>query len=199
MAGFGFDAELDFDVSLGINAGANAGTGNTAEKTLGSRKDPYTAFNFLVEIEGIVTGGFNDVSGIDVNTEYDSIREGGVNDHVHKLPKWTTQSDLVLKKGLTDIDSLWNWHADVVAGNIVRKNGSIYLIDRQSGAPAVWWDFIDAYPVKWVGPSLNASTGTVAFETLTLVHNGLTKPKANAGQASAGISASFEFSASLGF
>lgn len=154
---------------LGINAALTI-----AGRAVGARLDPYGAFNFLVEIEGIIAGGFSELSGLDITTEFESIREGGVNDYVHKLPKWTTQSELVLKKGQTDLDLLWNWYADVVAGKVERKNGSIYLLDAQ-GIPAMWWDFSQAFPVKWSGPTLSAASGLVAFETLTLAHHGLTK------------------------
>ena len=156
--------------TIGLNVGVAL-----AGKALGVRLDPYSAFNFLVEIEGIIAGGFTEVSGLVISTEVDTVREGGVNDHVHKLPKWTTQTDLTLKKGQTDIDLLWNWYADVIAGKVERKNGSIYLLDPQ-GLPAMWWDFVEAYPVKWSGPTLNAGSSTVAFEALTLTHHGLTKP-----------------------
>lgn len=143
-------------------------------RAVGARLDPYGAYSFLVEIEGIIAGGFSELSGLDVTTDVDTIREGGINDHVIRLPKGSTQSDLVLKKGQTDLDLLWNWHADVVAGKVRRKNGSIYLLDSQ-GIPAMWWDFTRAFPVKWSGPTLNATTGLVAFETLTLAHDGLTR------------------------
>ena len=63
---------------------------------------------------------------------------------------------------------------DVVAGKIQRKNGSIYLLDAQ-GIPAMWWDFSQAFPTRWLGPTFNASAGQVAFETLTLAHHGLSK------------------------
>jgi phage tail-like protein len=138
----------------------------------GARRDPYGAYNFLVEIEGLIAGGFSELSGLEVTTEVDTVREGGVNDHVHKLPRSSTQSDLVLKKGQTDVDLLWKWHEDVVAGKVRRKNGSIYLVDAQ-GALAMWWDFTQAFPVKWSGPALDAASGQVAFETLTLAHHGL--------------------------
>lgn len=160
--------------SIGVNVGIAL-----AGKALGVRLDPYGAFNFLVEIEGIIVGGFSEVSGLDISTDVDRFREGGVNDREHILPKWTKQTDLVLKKGQTDLDLLWNWYADVIAGKIQRKNGSIYLLDAQ-GLPAMWWDFVDAYPIKWSGPTFNASGSTVAFESLTLAHHGLTKPAASA-------------------
>jgi hypothetical protein len=34
----------------------------------GARRDPYTAFNFMVEIEGLVAGGFSEVGGLQVDT-----------------------------------------------------------------------------------------------------------------------------------
>jgi phage tail-like protein len=156
--------------SLGLNAGMAF-----AQRALGVRFDPYAAFNFLVEIEGILAGGFTEVSGLDITTDVERFREGGMNDREHVLPKWTKQSDLILKKGQTDIDLLWNWYADVVDGIVKRKNGTIYLLDAQ-GIPAMWWDFIEAYPIKWTGPTLNAASNTVAFESLTVVHHGLSKP-----------------------
>jgi phage tail-like protein len=82
---------------------------------------------------------------------------------------------LILKHGLTDIETLWKWHQDVAQGLIKRKNGTIYLLDNRQ-LPAMWWDFIEAYPVKWAGPELRANSNTVAFETVELVHRGISKP-----------------------
>lgn len=138
---------------------------------VGNRRDPYSAFNFLVEIEGIIEGGFTEVSGLSIQTEYDSVREGGVNDFEHKLPKGTKYSDITLKRGLTDW-KLYDWYRDVIGGRIERKSGTIYLRDN-SGNQVMEWYFLEAYPVKWEGPSFNASSNAVASETLVLAHHGL--------------------------
>ncbi len=139
------------------------------------RLDPYSTYNFLVEIEGIIAGGFSQVSGLTVETGVEPHNEGGVNDLVYKLPKGTSYSDIELQKGITDIDILWYWHQEIVQGNIIRKNGTITLLDH-SGNPVKWWDFYDAYPIKWQGPSLNASSGnTIAIETVTLTHHGFSQ------------------------
>lgn len=164
--------------------GANAAL-ILAARALGIRNDPYLGANFLVEIEGLVVGGFQEVTGLSVETETQDYREGGVNEYVHKLAGPTRYpSNLVLKKGLTDIGSLWSWHQDVVAGTIERKNGSIYLLDRM-GLPAMWWNFTEAYPVKWSGPDLRAEQGSVAVETLELVHRGISKPALSAALSAA--------------
>ena len=157
--------------TLGINAAFSLGT-----NLLGIRNDPYIAFNFLVEIEGLLVGGFTEVTGLQIETEVKEYREGGLNEYVHKLAGPTRYpSNLVLKHGLTDIETLWSWHQDVTLGMIERKNGTIYLLDRQ-GIPAMWWDFMEAYPVKWTGPELRADSNTVAVEAIELVHKGISKP-----------------------
>lgn len=143
------------------------------------RDDPYMAFNFVVEIEGLLVGGFSEVSGLESEIAVEDYQEGGLNNYVHKLPGPAKYPNLVLIHGLTDIDSLWNWYHEVSRGIIQRKNGTIMLLNRRR-APAMWWNFRQAYPVKWVGPKFNASSATeVAVEQVELVHQGLSKPAAS--------------------
>lgn len=145
-------------------------------RALGIRNDPYLSVNFLVEIEGLVVGGFQEVTGLQVETEVEDYREGGMNEYVHRLAGPTKYpQNLVLKKGLTDVEALWKWHQRVVRGTIKRRNGSIYLLDR-AGLPAMWWNFTGAYPVKWAGPDFRAEQGAVAVEQVELVHQGISKP-----------------------
>ncbi|PHP45458.1 hypothetical protein B6V01_004070, partial [Methanosarcinales archaeon ex4572_44] len=80
---------------------------------IAERNDPYQSFRFLVEIHGLIVGGFSEVSGLQAETETEEIREGGVNDHVHKLPKITKYPNITLKRGITDSDILWRWHRDM--------------------------------------------------------------------------------------
>ena len=159
-----------FDVSAALTAVAGV---------LGARNDPYLGFNYFVEIDGLIVGGFTEVTGLQIETEVQEYREGGLNDYVHKLPGATRYpSNLVLKRGLTDAETFWSWHQDVVQGKVERKNGSIFLLDSQR-VPATWWNFANAYPVKWSGPELRAGSNAVAVETVELVHQGITKPTAS--------------------
>ncbi len=138
----------------------------------GNRVDPYLSYNFLVELEGLVVGGFNDVSGLQSEIEVNDYREGGMNDYIHRLAGPARYpSNLVLKHGLTDDTSLWLWHRDVRRGIIIRRNVTILLLDP-SGLPVNSWTLEKAYPVRWVGPELRADSSTVAIETLELVHCG---------------------------
>ncbi len=164
----------------------------------GLRLDPYQAFNFLVEIEGILAGGFSECSGLNVETEVQEYREGGLNGYVHAFAGPTKYTPLVLKHGLTQIDGLWGWHQDVVQGTIERKSGTIYLLD-QKHIPVMWWDFREAFPVRWTGPAFNAQSSAVATESVELRHRGLSRPSlaniaAGIGAAISGsIDVSFEF------
>ena len=109
--------------------GASAGIA-LAKRATGVRLDPYLGYNFLVEIEGIMAGGFTDVSGLSIQTEVERKTFGGENDREYTFIKGTKYTDLTLKHGLTDLDLLWNWYDNVTKGKIERKNGSIYLLDH---------------------------------------------------------------------
>ena len=68
--------------SLGLNAAFSLVT-----NLLGVRTDPYQVCNFLVEIEGILAGGFSECSGLQVETEVFDYREGGLNEYVHRFTR----------------------------------------------------------------------------------------------------------------
>ena len=139
------------------------------------RVDPYLAINFLVEIEGLVVGGFSKVDGLESTIETQDYIEGGRNEYVHKLLKHTTYAPLVLARGLTDNDTLWAWHDRVRRGEIKRKNGTIMLLDTER-KPVMWWHFAEALPTKWVGPAFDAASDSqVAIERVELVHRGITR------------------------
>jgi phage tail-like protein len=152
------------------------------QSVTGIRLDPYLSCNFVIEIEGLLVGGFAECSGLQVESETFEYREGGVNDYVHRFVGPTKHPPLMLKRGVSLIDGLWGWHQDVVAGNITRRNGTIYLLDRQKLAngnvvPVRWWNFLTGVPVKWTGPDLQATASAVAFETVEIAHRGLIRPR----------------------
>ena len=133
----------------------------------GTRVDPYKSFRFLVEVDGIIQAGFSDCSGFGSEVESIDYREGGEAATVRKLPGKVTYSDISLKWGITDSRELYDWHLDAVHGNIQRKNGSIILLD-DFGEEKVRWNFFDAWPTKWEGPSFEAKGSDVAIDSLTV-------------------------------
>ena len=137
--------------------------------------DPFHAFNFFVEIEGLLVAGFSECSGLQVETEVQEYAEGGLNDYTHHFRGRTKYSPLVLKRGLTINNQLWRWHQQVIQGTFERKNGTIYLMN-QMHVPVIWWNFKKAFPSKWTGPELRATSTEVAIESVELIHQGLSSP-----------------------
>lgn len=168
--------------SVGGNAAFAA-----AGRLLGVRLDPYQSFNFFVEIEGILAGGFSECAGLQVETEVKDYAEGGLNDYTHQFRGRTKYPPLVLTHGITLVDGLWRWHQEVLEGRGERQNGTVYLLDRK-GVPVLWWNFKGALPTKWSGPDLKANSNEVAVERVELVHQGLSRPAAAGALAGFGAS-----------
>ena len=137
-----------------------------------SRKDPFTAFRFLVSLSGLAVGGFSDCTGLALETETEDYPEGGRNDAMRKLIVRTKQANLVLKRGIVD-RLLWDWYYDLTQGQIVTRHGTVTIKSPDGGSAVAEWEFSDAFPVKWTGPELNATQSAVAVETLELAHSGL--------------------------
>ena len=134
---------------------------------MAGRVDPYKGFRFLVEIDGIQQAAFTECSGLGSQIEVVEYRDGSEANQVRKLPGKVIYPDIVLKWGVTDSRELYDWHLAVINGDLQRKNGSIVLLDDQ-GNEKVRWNFQDAWPSKWEGPSLDARSSRVAIESLTL-------------------------------
>ncbi len=144
------------------------------------KPDPYRSFRFRLEINSIIVAQVSEVSGLQVTTETEPYEEGGVNHFVHQFPKRTKYQNITLKRGITDLDKMWNWYKEVLSGKFKRKSVAVILLDLTQKIPRsgdfkdAWrWDFKDAYPVKWTGPELKADSDTVAFETIELAHHGI--------------------------
>jgi phage tail-like protein len=139
----------------------------------GDRRDPFRSFNFAVEIDGIARAGFRECSGLDASQDPIDYREGTEGSLTpRKLPGMVKFSNITLKWGMTDDSELWDWRKRAMSGKVERKNGSIVLLD-DTGAEKKRWNFREAWPTKWTGPSFNATGNEVAIETLEIVHEGL--------------------------
>ena len=138
----------------------------------GDRNDPYSAFNFVVEIDGVIVGGFAECGGLTTETDIVEFRNGDEDITVRKLPGKAKYTQISLKRGYTDSRELWEWRKLVITGRTQRKSGTIQLLD-EARQPALKWNFREGWPSKWEGPALNAKNNEVAIETLEIAHEGL--------------------------
>jgi phage tail-like protein len=154
-------------------SGAQVMDGITMPSGTSSRTDVLISYRFYVEIDGITEAIFQEVSGLDIETEVTDYQEGGRNDHVHRLPGRTKVADITLKNGITTSMELWNWYKQVIQGPpFQRRHVSIIMVDQKSNRTQAW-EFQEALPVKWTGPQLNAGQSVAAVQTLKLTHKGL--------------------------
>lgn len=140
----------------------------------GARTDPFRAYNFLVEVDGITRAGFRECAGLESTQDPIDYREGTDPLTARKLPGLNKYANISLKWGTSDDAELWDWRKQAMDGNVQRKNGSIVLLD-DTGEEQVRWNFREGWPTKWTGPSFNATGTDVAIETLEIVHEGVEK------------------------
>lgn len=133
-----------------------------------ARIDPYKNFSFLVEIDGIERAGFSECSGLGSSVEVVQYREGGDASTVRKLIGKATYPDIVLRWGTTDTRELYDWHLSALSGLADRRNGSIILLDVNGQEEKMRWNFFQAWPSQWEGPSFDANADDVAIQSLTL-------------------------------
>lgn len=133
----------------------------------------YGAFNFWLEIEGVtkdsktIVGGFKSVTGMDSNTEIIEFKQG--NDlRVRKKPGRTTYSNIVLERGYTASDDLWEWRKNIEDGEIDRRSGAIIIMDHDGSTEVARYEFFEAWPCKWYAPDMSAEQSGMAIEKMEI-------------------------------
>lgn len=140
------------------------------------RLDPWTTFNFVVELDGLLVGAFSRVEGLEASIQVEDFYEGGRNDAARRLLGHTTWQNLALVRGMTELDPMWSWFEATARGDIRRRSGAILMLNAER-MPVTGWVFHGAVPVRWVGPSLDAARdGEVAVHRIELAHHGLEQP-----------------------
>jgi phage tail-like protein len=140
---------------------------------MAQRNDPYSQFNFLIEIDGVLKAGFSECSGLTSDTNVIDYREGSDKPlTLRRLPGLIKYTNIVLKRGYTADTTLWQWRQNVINGQISRTTGAIILLDDARNI-ALTWNFTAGWPVKLEGPALNGKTSEVAIETLEICHEGI--------------------------
>lgn len=129
--------------------------------------------SFVLSVPDIDTiGQFSHCSGLEMSFEMFEYAEGGNNDYVHKLPGRLLFPNLLLTRGLTNSEALLQWFAQT---KTQAQTKQISLTVKNGDQQRVF-SFADAFPVRWTGPSFDASTVGLGTETLEVAHSGLTLP-----------------------
>jgi phage tail-like protein len=139
-------------------------------------KNPYSAFNFTVEIDGTEVAAFQEVSGLDSENTPIEYREGAdATNSSRKLPGYEKYGPCTLKRGVIGDLALYNFRKEVRDGGTAfppTHNVVINLLDEQH-QPVLKWKLTNAWCSKLSGPSLNAKGNEIAIETMELAYDRL--------------------------
>lgn len=127
-------------------------------------------------------GAFQECSGLEIEMDVQEYQEGGRNSGTVRRVGRAKYQPIVLKRGMFyDADGdgqvnteLWHWMQRIINGErpVPRKDGVIYVMSADRQVRATWM-FDRGLPAKIRGPELNAKTGELAIEELTVAHEGL--------------------------
>ena len=136
------------------------------------RLDPFVNFKFIVEIDGVVTFGFQEVSGLNNETTIVELEEGGQNYYNYKFAGQNKFSNLTFKRGISPLEATYFslWREKVMKGDIANSvvNGSITLINLKTFYILRSWMFFEAWPCKIEISSFESAGNDIAVSTLEL-------------------------------
>src|SRR4051794_23098402 len=149
--------------SAGAAGGGNPGAA-TADEALGLR--------FMVYVDGIGDlGDWQKCEGLSVEYDVFEYREGGENSYVHRLPGRAKYQNIKLTRPIDPNSSLVTTWFGKVLKEKVRSTAWIRVLDA-AGKQVVQWNVVDAWPVRWTGPTLDVTASQTALEVLEIAHNG---------------------------
>ena len=109
--------------------------------------DYLPAHNFKIEIDGVIAGGFKEISGIETEVEIIEYKDG--DDPVtHKRAGKAKYKNIVLRRAYTgEFTYFGDWFKKVLAGTTDRKSGSIIYLDR-TGNEVLRFSFTGGWPAR---------------------------------------------------
>ena len=152
--------------------------------------DLPVSFYYTVAVKNVGSSGdtsFSEVDGLSMEREVEEIKEGGENRFSHRLPGRAKFSNLILKRGvLLQGSGLAQWCKDMLEGDMSTaysaNDMTISLLNAQ-GQPALVWNIVGAWPVKWAVSDLVSDKNELAIETLEFSYDYFTKaPGSGAGK-----------------
>ena len=139
---------------------------------------PFSSFYFRLSFLGAASKldvAFQEISGLSVQIDTEEVTCGGENRFKYRLPKLPKYQNLVLKRGVTYMDSpLRTWCSNTFKNGLNKgiepKDLEIVLLDENAD-PCFQWVVYKAYPVAWQASVLNAEKSELMIETIELSFN----------------------------
>ncbi len=135
---------------------------------------PPVGFHFRVEFQGIGNDNdtrFQSVSGLNMEYDTESFKEGGENRFEHKLPVRTKFSDLSLKRGMLNDSSVIDWVLRALRDRDFQPAQIIISLLNPDHQPLKTWNVYNAWPRKWSVSDFNAQENSIVVESLELSYS----------------------------
>ncbi len=129
-------------------------------------------------------GQFSEVQGLSVEVNVEQVEEGGENQFVHKLPGRMTWPNIRLKRGVIQSDNLFAWLRETSGegyagrGNKLERRTAAITMLALDGSRLRAWNVVEAFAVKWSGPSFSATSSDPVTEELEIAHHGFQSARA---------------------
>lgn len=124
---------------------------------------------------------FQSVSGLSVDLQTETLKEGGEQRFEHILPVRAKYNPLVLKRGLVKDSKMIQWCMDAIVNfDIQPMDLLVHLLHvkrpdekqlPQGIEPLITWNVVNAWPKKWSISDFNAEQNSIAVESLELNYN----------------------------
>lgn len=142
-------------------------------------------------------GGFTNISGLNITTQSIQYREGGYNTTVHQVPGMTTFSPITFQRGvMVGNNQAITWMRGLFAAasgdgiatgtdaKSFRLNVAIWVMDHPGASGSLVPKMKFKVHNAWISglnyTDLNANDGALFYESMQLVHEGLSVEMANA-------------------
>lgn len=135
----------------------------------------YPPWGFYYKVEFGISSNQNDVrfqsvSGLSVEYDYESFKEGGENRFEHKLPVRTRYADMVLRRGMLTDSEIINWFTRAFRDRQFEPTDINVILMNEKGEPLRTWKIAQAIPKKWLVSDLNSTENAIVIETMELTY-----------------------------
>ena len=150
-------------------------TGSSSAQRGGGGHGPFRSSRFIVEIDGISTASFSRVELPAVTIPDIDYRAGTDSPTARKLSGTNEHAPVRLERGVSgDFTELYEWFTLAERGQVddARRSMAVVLLSP-TGEAGVRWEFRNAWPSRYVAPTLDGGSNEVALESLEISHEGM--------------------------
>jgi len=135
---------------------------------------PITAFRYKATIGGDEVN-FSEISGLDLeyeSTEYKEATSEGIKT-IQVVGQRNTPT-VTLKRGLFEKSlELYDWFNSMHTDDFTKKDVIISLLNNTNEA-IMTWTLANAFPTKFEGPSLDATSNDISFQSIEIKADSMT-------------------------